>query len=277
MVEPKLTPPCPNCEQRPEPGANFCYHCGERLSEPPPPPQALPPEPDPPRRVPWLAIIAVVVVVVGALAGWLTWRSAETAETSDPATAPSPSDDVSVAETETPPPPTSEPSLIVDAEGTTLLTVSVFNCPGCEVIAIPADGTAQQGATMIGGEVEFSLPTSSTVGLAFEVIHPDGFGATTGPNMAVLRPDSAEPRQPVGVRNIIEAEGLAICWSGTAAAVSSIALAADPYTNDSGVRQLRVWADPALATIGTPAPNNGVGGLNGNGLQECRQARAAIG
>lgn len=274
MVEPKLTPPCPNCEQRPEPGANFCYHCGERLREPPPPPQPLPPEPDPPRRPPWAVIVAVVVVLGAAMAGWLAWRSAETGESPGPE--PSESDVVSPAATVAPTQPTPEPSLIINDEGTTLLTVSVANCVACEVIAIPADGTAQQSATVSGGSVEFAMPTSSTVGMAFEIIHPEGFGAT-GPNMVVLRPETAEPGQQVGVQDIIDAQRLAICWSGTAAAVSSISLAADPYTNDSGVRLLRVWADPARATIGTPAPNNGTGGLNGNGLQECRQARAAVG
>ncbi len=137
------------------------------------------------------------------------------------------------------------------------MRLAVAKCPGCEITAVPADGSNAQVATVAGSQVEFALPTASTLGLAFTVAHPDGFGSADGPNVIVLAPAGAAPGQPVTVAEVIDAGRVGVCWAGTLAAQRSLKVAVEVFADGTAPGGLRAWADPAEPVTGvSTAPAN---------------------
>lgn len=261
---------CPSCRKEPEPGANFCYHCGERLhSEPVADPVLTHFESDTPPRRRWPLVLAAAAAVVAiGLIGWqMVVRETSPAPqaTAEPTSLPSP-DSTGPAVL-----PSVPPKTVADTKGTTRLTISAFNCDGCEITAIPADGSSPQPATVSAGTAKFALPTAQTLGLAFTVKHPDGFGVDSEPNVLILRPGGVSAGSSASVQNVIQSAGSAVCWGGTDQETATMEIVADTYLED-GVPSLRIWTNPAQQTLDVVTPPNPDGTVGQGGLTDCQTA-----
>jgi hypothetical protein len=170
------------------------------------------------------------------------------------------------------PPATPDPEEVLAADGATRVRMTVASCGGCEITAIPADGSAPQVATVAGQAVEFALPTASTLGLAFTVQHPDGFGSEGGPNVIVLAPAGIAAGAPVPVSEIIEADRVAVCWAGTLAAERSLAVAVEVFADGTTPGGLRAWADPAEPVTAAAAAPEADGSVPETALAGCSNA-----
>ena len=266
---------CPDCGQLTEDDANFCHMCGGRLrSEPPPPPVALPGDdgagsPLGSRPWVWLVAAAVLLLAIGAGAALVLNNPGSDAP---PEGAPDP--EVSPT-TSAPPEPAPDASAVLAGSGTVRVQVDVVNCPGCQIDAIPADGTDPQSATVAQGSVEFALPRDSTLGLAFTVRHPDGFGSQGGPNVAVLAIDQAAPGTRITVSDLIDAARPHVCWAGTLADTATIAITVDVFGDGTAAGGLRAWGDPAQAVLPASAAPSSDGSVEQTALAGCAAARAA--
>lgn len=263
---------CPNCRQEPEPDANFCYHCGERLpSEPIPEPVPSYFENQEPKRRRWPLVLAAAVALIAL--GFIGWQMVLRETTPAPELATEPTTLALPDQTNPTVVPSVPPQVVASTRGTTRLTISTFNCDSCEITAIPADGSAPQVATVAAGTAKFALPTAQTLGLAFTVKHPDGFGANSAPNVLILRPGGVAPGEEATVTDVIRSVGSAVCWSGTDQETATLDLVADTYLADE-VAQLRVWTNPAQQTLSVVTAPNPDGSIGEAGLADCKAAAA---
>lgn len=268
--------PCPNCEELVEDTANFCHLCGERIvAPPPPPPVSEPPEPaadssSSRRTLLWLAATGAVFVLVVLMAMQLAGQDPESDGQPQP---PAETRSGSATDSSVPAP---DPQEVLAATGTTRLTLQVDNCADCEITAVPADGSADQTATVSDGVVQFALPQPSTLALAFTVSHPQGYGSQGGRNAVVLAPYGAAAGEGVDVADLIDADVVAICWAGTVQPEATLAIAVDPFGDGTANGDLRVWADPATDALPAPAGPTGAGTVDEAALTACTEAFEAL-
>jgi hypothetical protein len=265
---------CPNCHELIDESANFCHLCGERIVVEPPPPKPVAvydPTPNIPRWLPW-ALAVIAAVVVGAI-GWSLVSSDGTQPAAQP-TAP--------AQASGSPSPNSPstsvpaPQQVLAATGTTLLRVTIGSCEGCVISPLLADGRQLPPGTVSEGAVEFLLPTAETLGLAFAVAHPQGFGGVSGPNIAVLAADGADVGSPVPVAAIADAATAGVCWAGTIENGARISLAVEPFADKTPTGGLRVWADPAQPVLKAPIAPTADGTVEAGEAQVCGVAVATL-
>jgi hypothetical protein len=169
-----------------------------------------------------------------------------------------------------------EPQQVLAATGTTLLRITVQSCEGCVVSPLLADGRQLPPGTVSEGAVEFLLPTADTLGLAFSVAHPQGFGGDSGPNIAVLAPDAAEVGSAVPVAAIADAATAGVCWAGTIESGARISLAVEPFADRTPTGGLRVWADPAQPVLQAPIAPTSDGTVEAGEAQVCAVAVASL-
>lgn len=264
---------CGNCEQLVADGANFCHLCGERIQGEPPPVKPLPRLEDPPRFPPVLmfVLVAGAVALVVALTVALLRNEGPT-QPRDPAL---PDDGASVVipELVAPQPPT--PAEVLASDIDTDLTVEL-NCDGCEVALLPADDGEPLRAVAEAGTAVFRLPARRTLGLALSVRHPQGFGNSSGYNIAVLSPADAVPAERVTVADVAQASAVGVCWSGTTQPSAVIELAVEAFRNASDQGGLRVWSPAAEAVLEAPIAPAGDGTVDLPALAVCEQAFAAL-
>jgi hypothetical protein len=237
--------------------------CGERVLPEPPPPRILAPEPAEPDRLWrwwWLAAAAAVLVGVGLLAALL---GPGTDDGADPQ---------GVG-------PTVAPDEPLDGGRVVALTVEVAGCPGCEIIAVPADGTTRQSATVpddgaARGNVVFALPKASSAGLALMVVHPDRIASAGGTNIVVLRPEALAAGEAVGRDAVARSRLSDVCWAGTTGDAATLPLTVEVLATPAGGTTLLAWADPAVATLGESTPTLTDGSVGQQGLDSCRLALA---
>ena len=264
--------PCPNCGELVADSANFCHMCGERMMpEPPPPPRpTVPPvleeQPRSPRIWAWLLAIAAGVLLI-------TVATALVLNNPEDQPAPLPSDGSSADTAFTAP----QPQRVLATSGTVRLQISIGSCEGCDITAVPADGTAEQTATVVNGSAEFAIANRSTLGLGFTVQHPQGFGAAGGPNVAVLAPLGAVPGGSVVAREVANAASVGICWAGTVSSAASIPLSVEPHGDSTVTGGLRVWASPAQPVLDAMVAASGDGTVEQPALSTCSNAVRQLG
>lgn len=268
---------CQNCGHLCEDSANFCNQCGERLrDEPPPPPVQLPDEDSrEPRSAPpaWLLILgAVCIIALVAVGAVLVLNDPEDGGTA-------PEDTASAQPTPTPAPTTAtvpDPEDVLANTERVDVRLSVANCPDCIITAVPADDSGEQVATVSDGAVLFGLAGSSTLGLAFTVEHPDGFGESSGSNAVVLAPVGTPPGSTVPVSDVIGAAGSEMCWGGTTGTTGDIAIVVEPFGDGTPQGGLRAWADPAQPVLPAAVQPAADGSVEGIELVVCTAARSQL-
>lgn len=261
---------CSECGHLTDDDANFCDQCGARLRTEPPPVVVARAPVDPERTLGrrwwvWLlgALALVLAIALGAVLV-LEPDPESDATVEDPAAG-----DAETGESDSQVLPAPDPADVLAATGSTRLRMTVSRCAGCEITAVPADGTDPQIATVDGGSVEFALPTASTLALGFTVSHPDGFGSQDGPNAIVLAPASAPAGTAVAVSDVIGADSVSVCWAGTLEASATIAVAVEIFANGALEGGLRAWADPAQPVTTAATGPNADGTVQAAGLNGC--------
>lgn len=265
--------PCPNCGQLVAESANFCHMCGERIPDVPETPPPLPPTAAPvfdtrprfPRTGVWFLAIAAAVVII-AVAALLVLNDPEDKAPSAGGGQPGGGAYAAPA-----------PQSVVSASGTVRLLVSIGNCEGCAVTAVPADDSAPQSATVVNGTAEFAIANRSTLGLGFTVTHPQGFGDAGGANVAVLLPLGSTPGESVSAKQVSNAPSVGICWAGTVASAASIPLAVEPHGDSTVTGGLRIWANPAQPVLDAMVAPSGDGTVEKPALSVCSNAVRQLG
>jgi hypothetical protein len=268
---------CAECGHLSDDDANFCDQCGSRLRPEPQPPAPIDVGATEPERGLgsrwWVWVLGAIALLIAVAAGaTLVFNDPEA--TSDE---PTPTEDAGEPQPAASPLATPDAEEVLAADGTSRVRVAVANCAGCEITAVPADGSGTQVATVDSGAVEFALPTPSTLGLGFTVEHPDGFGSAEDGNTIVLAPSGAAAGDPVTVADIAEAEQVSVCWAGTLAAERSLAVAVDLFADGTTPGGLRAWADPAEPVTDAVTAPAGNGAVAAGALSGCAVAQDEVG
>jgi hypothetical protein len=259
---------CAECGHLSDDDANFCDQCGSRLRPEPPAPVPIDSAATEPERGLgsrwWVWALGAIALLIAAAAGAALVLNDPDA-TSDEET---PGEEAGEPQPTASSPATPDAEEVLAADGTSRVRLAVANCAGCQITALPADGSGAQVATVASGAVEFALRTPSTLGLGFTVEHPDGFGSAEAGNTIVLAPSGVAAGEQVTVSDISDADLVSVCWAGTLAAERSLTVAVELFADGTTPGGLRAWADPAepvtdAVTAPTADGTVAAGALNG--------------